>query len=423
MKPARGLVLSLAASSFLASLPTFAATRARDLGVPFDGAPGRHNAITDVAGVEVGHSTIVRGEGRLKVGHGPVRTGVTTIFPLGKTDTDAVVAGYYAFNGTGEMTGAISIDEHGVLFGPIAITNTLSVGTVSQAVVAWSLEHVSDPMALYARTLPTVAETWDGPLNDIYGFHVKQEHVFAALDAASAGPVAEGNVGGGTGMTVYGLKGGIGTASRVLAESAGGWSVGVLVQANHGTLEQLTVAGVPVGRHLAEDRSRRVDARSSRPLRGQVSGGGSIIIVVATDAPLAPTHLKRIARRASLGLARTGSIAHNGSGDIILAFSTRNRARSTGSTVTHWGIVPDAHFDPLFAATVQATEEAVINALVAARTMTGADSVTVPELPHDRLRELLRRYGRLVEARGASTRWLASGAGPGLTIPRMPFLP
>jgi L-aminopeptidase/D-esterase-like protein len=397
VKTARGLVLSLVVASFLATLPALAATRARDLGVPFEGVPGRHNAITDVVGVEVGHSTIIRGEGPLEVGKGPVRTGVTTIFPLGRAATDAVVAGYYALNGTGEMTGAILIDEHGLLFGPIAITNTLSVGTVSQAVVAWSLEHVSDPIDLYARTLPTVAETWDGPLNDIYGFHVKQEHVFAALDGASAGPVAEGNVGGGTGMTVYGLKGGIGTASRVLPESAGGWRVGILVQANHGSLEQLTVAGVPVGRHLAGDRGRRADARSKGSLRGQGSGDGSIIIVVATDAPLAPTHLKRIARRASLGLARTGSIAHNGSGDIILAFSTRNRARATGSTLTRWEIVPDAHFDPLFAATVQATGEAVINALVAARTMTGADGVTFSELPHDRLRELLRRYGRLSE--------------------------
>jgi L-aminopeptidase/D-esterase-like protein len=350
----------------------------------------------------VGHSTIIRGEGRLEVGKGPVRTGVTTIFPLGKTATDAVVAGYYALNGTGEMTGAILIDEHGVLFGPIAITNTLSVGTVSQAVVAWSLLHVSDPMDLYARTLPTVAETWDGPLNDIYGFHVKQEHVFAALDGASAGPVAEGNVGGGTGMTVYGLKGGIGTASRVLDESVGGWTIGVLVQANHGTLEQLTVAGVPVGRHLAEDRRRPADSRPERSQRAPGPGHGSIIIVVATDAPLAPTHLKRIARRASLGLARTGSIAHNGSGDIILAFSTRNRARPTGSALTRWEIVPDVHFDPLFDATVQATEEAVINALVAARTMTGADGVTVPALPHDRLRDLLRRYGRLTEQAGRS---------------------
>jgi L-aminopeptidase/D-esterase-like protein len=403
MKHALGLVLSLAAASSLAPPPAFAGPRARDLGVPFDGAPGPHNAITDVPGVEVGHSTIVRGDGPLKVGRGPVRTGVTVIFPLGRTATDGVTAGYYALNGTGEMTGAILIDEHGVLFGPVAITNTLAVGTVMQAVVAWSMKHVSDPDELYARTQPTVAETWDGTLNDIYGFHVKPEHVFAALDGAAAGPVAEGNVGGGTGMTVYGLKGGIGTASRMLPAEAGGWRVGVLVQANHGTLEQLTVAGVPVGRHLAEDRSRpaearpRAAARPTAPARRAARGDGSIIIVVATDAPLAPTHLKRIARRASLGLARTGSIAHNGSGDIILAFSTRNRARATGSAVTRWEVVPDAHFDPLFDATVQATEEAVINALVAARTMTGADGVTVPALPHDRLRELLRQYGRLAE--------------------------
>jgi D-aminopeptidase len=391
------IALSLAGLASLVAAPLLAAPRARDLGVPFDGTPGPFNAITDVAGVEVGHTTIVRGEGPLEVGRGPVRTGVTVIFPLGRTASEAVTAGYYALNGTGEMTGAILIDEHGLLYGPVALTNTLAVGTVSQAVVAWSLAHVSDPDVLYERTLPTVAETWDGGLNDIYGFHVKPEHVFEALDGAAAGPVAEGNVGGGTGMTVYGLKGGIGTASRVLGKEDGGWRVGVLVQANHGTLDQLVVAGVPVGRHLAEDRSRQTDARASRAAGRARQGDGSILIVVATDAPLAPTHLKRIARRASLGLARTGATAHNGSGDIILAFSTRNRARATGSSVTQWDIVPSAHFDPLFDATVQATEEAVINALAAARTMTGADGLTVPALDHDRLRELLRRYKRLTE--------------------------
>jgi D-aminopeptidase len=391
------LALSLASLASLAAAPVLAAPRARDLGVPFDGTPGALNAITDVAGVEVGHTTIIRGEGPLEVGRGPVRTGVTVIFPLGRTASEAVTAGYYALNGTGEMTGAILIDEHGLLYGPVALTNTLAVGSVSQAVVAWSLAHVTDPDELYERTLPTVAETWDGGLNDIYGFHVKPEHVFAALDGAAAGPVAEGNVGGGTGMTVYGLKGGIGTASRLLAKEDGGWSVGVLVQANHGTLEQLVVAGAPVGRHLAEDRSRKADARPPLAARGARPGEGSILIVVATDAPLAPTHLKRIARRASLGLARTGATAHNGSGDIILAFSTRNRARATGSSVTQWDIVPSAHFDPLFDATVQATEEAVINAMVAARTMTGADGLTVPALDHARLRELLRRYERLTE--------------------------
>jgi L-aminopeptidase/D-esterase-like protein len=421
MRPAPCLVLSLAALASLAPLPALAEPRARDLGVPFDGVPGPQNAITDVADVEVGHSTIIRGEGPLQVGRGPVRTGVTVIFPLGKTATDGVTAGYYVLNGTGEMTGAILIDEHGVLYGPVAITNTLSVGAVMEAIVAWSMRHVANEVDLYARTQPTVAETWDGGLNDIYGFHVKPEHVFAALDGAKTGPVAEGNVGGGTGMTVYGLKGGIGTASRVVAPESGGWRVGVLVQANHGTLDQLTVAGVPVGRQLAEEREQRERKAAERPRSGPEllwssaeaseapdgqllagrqparMGDGSIIIVVATDAPLAPTHLRRIARRASLGLARTGSTAHNGSGDIILAFSTRNRIRATESGVTNWAVVPDAHFDPLFDATVQATEEAVINAMVAARTMTGADGLTVAALPHDRLRELLRRYGRLAK--------------------------
>jgi len=393
MHPVQSLALALAAASTLASAPVLAAPRARDLGVPFDGTPGPNDAITDVAGVEVGHTTIVRGEGPLEVGRGPVRTGVTVIFPLGREGTGAVAAGYYALNGTGEMTGAILIDEHGLLYGPIALTNTLAVGTVSTAIVAWSLEHVTDADDLYERTLPTVAETWDGPLNDIYGFHVKPEHVFAALDSAASGPVAEGNVGGGTGMQVYGLKGGIGTASRVLAPKDGGWRVGVLVQANHGTLDQLLVAGVPVGRELAAERSRDAAARAPQAR----SGDGSIIIVVATDAPLAPTHLKRIARRASLGLARTGSTAHDGSGDIILAFSTRNRFRAGETRLTSWEIVPSAHFDPLFDATVQATEEAVINAMVAARTMTGADGITVPALSHERLREILRQYRRLTE--------------------------
>lgn len=398
MTSLRALVLSLAVSSLLAAPALGAAPRARDLGVPFEGRPGAHNAITDVAGVEVGHTTIIRGEGPLKIGEGPVRTGVTVIHPLGKAEIAGVTAGYYVLNGTGELTGAIQLDEHGLLFGPLAITNTLSLGSVGQAMVAWSLAHVTDEMAMYARTIPTVAETWDGPLNDIYGFHVHSEHVFAALDGAATGPVAEGNVGGGTGMVVYGLKGGIGTASRVVAPEAGGWTVGVLVQANHGTLEQLTVAGVPVGRHLAEERSRRGEPTAlSRPSRGTAEGAGSIIIVVATDAPLAPTHLKRIARRASLGLARTGSTAHNGSGDILLAFSTGNRAAPSGSALQRWEFVSDEQFDPLFDATVQASEEAVINALVAAETMTGADGVTVEALPHDRLRAWLRHYGRLAE--------------------------
>jgi len=393
------LAVALVAAGALVCLPALAAPRARDLGVPFDGTPGPQDAITDVAGVEVGHATIVRGDGPLEVGRGPVRTGVTVIFPLGRNATQAVAAGYYALNGTGEMTGAILIDEHGLLYGPVALTNTLAVGTVSQAIVAWSLEHVTDPDDLYERTLPTVAETWDGPLNDIYGFHVKPEHVFAALDSAASGPVAEGNVGGGTGMQVYGLKGGIGTASRVLPPQDGGWRVGVLVQANHGELEQLLVAGVPVGRELARERERERDAAALLPpaRRGPRTGSGSIIIVVATDAPLAPTHLKRIARRASLGLARTGSTAHNGSGDIILAFTTRNRARAGEKAVTSWEIVPSAHFDPLFEATVQATEEAVINAMVAARTMTGADGITVPALPHERMREILREHRRLTD--------------------------
>ena len=382
MRPAHALVLSLAAASALAPLPALAATRARDLGVPFDGVPGPENAITDVAGVEVGHSTIIRGEGPLKVGEGPVRTGVTVIFPLGKTATDGVTAGYYVLNGTGEMTGAILLDEHGVLFGPVAITNTLSVGAVMEAVVRWSMRHVSNEVDLYARTQPTVAETWDGGLNDIYGFHVKPEHVFAALDGAASGPVAEGNVGGGTGMVCYEFKGGIGTASRVPSAKDGGYTLGVLVQANFGLRHQLRIAGIPIGTEIREGLVRSEDS-------------GSIIIVVATDAPLLPHQAKRLARRAALGLARTGSVAGNGSGDLFLAFSTANAAAGDAEGVVPLSMLPNDRMGPLFEATVGATEEAFVNALVAARTMTGHDGRTVVALPHDTLRAILERHGRL----------------------------
>ena len=358
--------------------------RARDLGVPFDGTTGPLNAITDVKGVEVGHATIVSGEGPLKVGVGPVRTGVTAVLPRGKQSTDPVFAGWFSLNGNGEMTGTTWVEESGFLEGPIMITNTHSVGVVRDAVIKWRVQRGGPDLSGYWWSLPVVAETWDGYLNDTNGFHVKEQHAFEALSNARSGPVPEGSVGGGTGMICHGFKGGIGTSSRRLDEKEGGYTVGVLVQANHGTRGQLRIAGVSVGRELPAPSPQGDDT-------------GSIIIIVATDAPLLPHQLKRLARRASLGIARNGAISGNGSGDIFIAFSTANPGafdRSRNVSVT---MAPNGRMDRLFEATVQATEESVINALVAARTMTGADNHTVIGLPHDRLREILRKYDRLVE--------------------------
>ena len=354
--------------------------RARDLGVPFDGTPGPLNAITDVSGVEVGHSAIIRGEGKLQVGVGPVRTGVTAIFPRGKQSPEPVFAGWFSLNGNGEMTGTTWVEESGFLEGPILITNTHSVGTVRDATIAWQLRQ--GPTA-QPWSLPVVAETWDGYLNDINGFHVKPEHVFAALDSARSGPVPEGNVGGGTGMICHEFKGGIGTASRKLAEKDGGYTVGVLVQCNYGLRRLLRVAGVPVGQEIREQLVWEQDT-------------GSIIIVVATDAPLLPHQLKRLARRAALGLARNGSISGDSSGDIFIAFSTANPGAAQLTGLPQLTMLPNGRISPLFEATVEATEEAIINALVAAETMTGVDDHKVIALPHDRLQQILRRYNRLI---------------------------
>jgi L-aminopeptidase/D-esterase-like protein len=355
--------------------------RARDLGVPLEGTPGPLNAITDVKGIEVGHTTLISGEGKLQVGVGPVRTGVTAILPRGKNSADPVFAGWFSLNGNGEMTGTTWIEESGFLEGPVLLTNTTSVGTVRDAVCKWwtkkGLQH-------QPWVLPVVAETYDGYLNDTHGFHVKEEHVFAALDGAKSGPVAEGNVGGGTGMTCFEFKGGIGTASRKLASAAGGSTVGVLVQANFGLRKQLRVAGVPVGQEITD-----------RAFRSRENG--SIIIIVATDAPLLPHQLKRLARRASLGLARTGSESGNGSGDIFLAFSTANPGAAKPEGVATLSMLPNERMNALFEATVQVTEEAILNALVAAETMTGRDGHQVLALPHDRLKEVLRKYNRLAE--------------------------
>jgi D-aminopeptidase len=356
--------------------------RARDLGVPFEGTPGPLNAVTDVTGVEVGFTTLISGDGPLDVGKGPVRTGVTAILPRGKASTDPVMAGWFSMNGNGEMTGTTWIKEGGFLEGPIFITNTHSVGVVRDASIAWGLKHGA---TLQPWSLPVVAETWDGTLNDINGFHVKPEHVFAALDGARGGPVAEGNVGGGTGMICYEFKGGTGTASRRFTTSAGTFTVGVLVQANHGSRSQLRIAGVPVGVEIPV---------TPAPRGGEEQEQGSIIIVVGTDAPLLPHQLERIARRASLGLGRTGATSGNGSGDIFIAFSTANPKAAATTGVAAVQMLSNDRISAVFSATVQATEEAIVNALVAAETMKGAGGRTIDALPHEALKTLLKKYGR-----------------------------
>jgi L-aminopeptidase/D-esterase-like protein len=365
--------------------------RARDLGVPFDGAPGALNAITDVAGVEVGMTTLIAGSGPLKVGVGPVRTGVTAILPRGKDSKDQVFAGWFSLNGNGEMTGTTWIEEAGFLEGPVLITNTHSVGVVRDASIKWSVDRGHQSQAW---SLPVVAETWDRFLNDINGFHVKPEHVFAALDGAKPGRVAEGNVGGGTGMRCYGFKCGTGTSSRKIDARFGGYTVGVLVQANHGTRDLLRVAGAPVGQDLPQSPSARAaDPAAKLDALGEV---GSIIIVVATDAPLLPHQLKRVARRATLGLARTGSVSSNGSGDIFIAFSTANAGAAEAPNSAQVSMLSNARIGAIFEATVQATEEAIVNALVAGETMTGVDGHRTEAISHDALKQVLRKYNRLV---------------------------
>ncbi len=387
------LLLSLSASVSAAQGNPSSTVRARDLGVPFDGSPGPLNAITDVAGVEVGATTIIRGEGALKTGEGPVRTGVTVILPRGGKDNDPVYAGWFSLNGNGEMTGTTWVEESGFLEGPVAITNTHSVGTVRDSMIAWGLKHnaLRQPWSL-----PVVAETFDGFLNDIDGFHVKQEDVFAALDGARSGPVAEGNSGGGTGMVCYGFKGGTGTASRVLSAAEGGYTVGVLVQCNCGRRPQLTIAGVPVGKEIPQGVPYAgVKSPFPSPPGSETQGDmGSIIIVVATDAPLLPHQLKRLARRAALGLARTGSTSGNGSGDIFIAFSTANPHADAEPGPNTVKVVSNERISPLFSATVEATEEAIVNAMVGARTMTGIDGHTVIALPHEKLTEVMKKYQR-----------------------------
>ena len=358
--------------------------RARDLGIPSEGTPGKFNSITDVPGVEVGYTTLISGEGKLEVGKGPVRTGVTAILPRGHASlNDPVYSGFFSLNGNGEMTGTAWVDESGFLEGPIIITNTHSVGVARDAVIAWRVKHGAADKTGYWWSLPVVAETWDGWLNDINGFHVKPEDVWHALDGAHGAALEEGSVGGGTGMICYEFKGGNGTASRKveMKDETGAlrsFIVGVFLQANFGRRPQLVVAGVPIGKEI--------------PGEVYKEESGSCIAVVATDAPLLPNQLKRLARRVSLGLARTGAISGNGSGDLFLAFSTANAGAANPEPLTHSvQTIPNDRLDPIFAAVVQATDEAVVNALVDNQSMTGRDNHHVEALPHDRLREILKR--------------------------------
>lgn len=376
------LGLALGGGAFAETAAPALPLRARDLGVPCAfGNPGRWNAITDVPGVEVGHITLVQGDS--------VRTGVTAVLPRGRGEEGRrpCFGAAFSLNGNGEMTGTAWIEESGLLEGPVLVTNTNAVGVVRDAVIRYAARRWpprGDDWTVWS--LPVVAETWDGTLNDIYAMPVRAEHVFEALDGARSGPVAEGNVGGGTGMVCYGFKGGIGTASRVFASGAGGYTVGVLVQANHGRRHQLRVGGAPVGEELSDGARTRKET-------------GSIIILVATDAPLLPHQLKRLARRAALGLARTGSVAGNGSGDLFLAFSTANPEAGAAEGLPSLHMLPNDRMDPLFEAVVGATEEAIVNAMVAARTMTGHEGRTVEALPHEAMLAVLRRHGLLTTVR------------------------
>ena len=375
--------------------------RARDLGIPFDGSPGQFNAITDVKGVEVGYTTLISGDGKKAI-----RTGVTAILPQGKNFKGRVFAAWDTLNGNGEMTGTTWIEESGGLGSPIMITNTHSVGVVRDAVIEWGINHFPEGIGYSGDfSLPVVAETFDGFLNDINGFNVKKEHVFQALDGAKTGLPAEGNVGGGTGMMAHGFKGGTGTSSRVLSAKEGGYTVGVLVQANYGARQLFSVAGVPVGREITDLRplpgqkpASSASIEKKYPLTDE--GQGSIIVVVATDAPLLPHQLKRLARRVSLGVGKMGGRGEDSSGDIFIAFSTANaQEASKDDGLAALSMLPNEKINMLFWATAQATEEAILNAMVAAETMKGYNDNTAFALPHDRLKEILKKYNRLQEVK------------------------
>jgi len=391
-------ILPLCCGLFLLlSAPAPAQQRARDYGIPFDGTPGKFNAITDVTGVTVGQTTLISGEGPLVKGKGPIRTGVTAILPRGTTFAPCY-ANWYTLNGNGEMTGTHWITESGFLEAPILITNTGNVGTVRDAAWQWmDQHHYYTPFYHdYWYAYLVVAETYDGIFNDINGQHVHKEHVFRALDSARTGPVDEGGVGGGTGMMCYGFKGGIGTASRVLDKRAGGYTVGVLVQCNHGSRNQLTIAGVPVGKALQDTLPFTMDKQplglASTPPREET---GSIIVVLATDAPLLPSQLKRLAQRIPLGVTRTGGIGGNGSGDIFIVFSTANPLAFSNTDNENVTTIPNERINVLFTATIEATEEAIVNALFAGKTLTGINGNTVYGMPKEAVLRILKQYNRL----------------------------
>lgn len=398
-KRAAILCCLLGAAALVTAVSAQPKKRARELGVPLDGAPGPWNAITDVPGVEVGMTTLISGEGKLVVGKGPVRTGVTAILPRGKEATQPVYAAWFTLNGNGEMTGTTWVEESGFLGGPVMITNTHSVGIVHDAVIAWVVRQGKE----FSWSLPVVAETWDGGINDINGFHVTRDHTLAAIDNAKSGPVAEGNVGGGTGMTCHQFKGGTGTSSRRIQVLARSYTVGVLVQCNYGGRPRFAVAGVPVGLEIPDllpCYAKLTDGTTPREPaceagRGEDAGDqGSIIVVVATDAPLLPHQLKRVVKRSALGIGRMGGIGGDSSGDIFIAFSTANPGASAEDRIVTVEAIPNDVINPIFEATIDATSEAILNAMLAAETMTGVNGRRVYALPHDRLMAALKKYGR-----------------------------
>lgn len=382
-------IFSITLSLFVLTTGSIAQTtkpRARDLGIPFEGTPGKYNAITDVQGVEVGYKTLIEGGGKLVVGKGPVRTGVTAIFPKGKGSLDRVFAAWFTLNGNGEMTGTTWVDESGCLGSPVLITNTHSVGIVRDAVIEWYTKKIKGSEYSGDISLPVVAETWDGFLNDINGFHVKKEHVFEAMESATSGPLKEGNVGGGTGMVVHQFKGGTGTSSRKLDVKDGGYTLGVLVQANYGRRNLLSIAGVPVGKEIAD----------LLPLPGKADADqGSIIVVLATDAPLLPHQLERLVKRVSLGIGVMGGRGGNSSGDIFIAFSTANPDIKKEDGIVHLEMLPNEKINPLFEAAAAATEEAIVNTMIAAETMEGVNGNKVYAIPQDRLIAVMKKYGRM----------------------------
>ena len=394
----RILSIILIFALFVLSIKAQTQPRARDLGVPFDGTTGQFNAITDVKGVEVGYTTLISGDGKKAI-----RTGVTAILPQGIDFKGRLFAAWHTLNGNGEMTGTTWVEESGALGTPVLITNTHSVGVVRDAVIEWNARRGTSAGYSGDFSLPVVAETWDGFLNDINGFHVKKENVFQALDSAKTGAIAEGNVGGGTGMVVHRFKGGTGTSSRVLDAKFGGYTVGVLVQANYGSRQLFSVAGVPVGKEITDLLPTEAKESAKRlPFERKIGdeGQGSIIVVVATDAPLLPHQLKRLVKRVSLGVGNTGGRGENSSGDIFIAFSTANVAEiGKDDGISSLTMLPNERINPLFSATAQATEEAILNAMVAAETMKGLNGNTVYALPHDRLKAILKKYNRLQETK------------------------